>query len=76
MSEIEIRDYTKNSPKGRAAGRRCTYDSVEATTVTEAKAKATRTHERRIADGDLVPAAKSLGAQQASGTYLIDYRIL
>jgi len=76
MIEIEIRDYTKFSPKGRAAGRRSTYYAVEATTLTEAKAKALRTHNRRIADKDLVPAAKSLGAQEASGSYRIDYRIL
>jgi|GEM_PF-4208717 len=74
--EIEIRDYTKTSPKGRAAGRRCTTYAVVATDLAGALDKASRTHSRRVADGDLIPWVKNLGAAPATGTYRIDYQIL
>lgn len=76
MFRIEVRDYTKKSPKGRNAGRRCTFYAVAATTVEEAKAKAWRTHNRRIETGDLKAPVHSLGAGEAWSIDKINYQIL
>lgn len=76
MIRIEVRDYTKKSPKGRNAGRRCTFYAVTATTVEEAKAKALRTHHRRIETGDLKPPVFLQGAGESFSRDKISYQIL
>jgi hypothetical protein len=72
--QISLIDYTKISPKGRAAGKRVTVYRVETESLEEALAKATRTHRRRLEDGDLAPQTKPGGWARSYGK--VDYRIL
>lgn len=70
---ISLIDYTKISPKGRAAGKRVTTYRVDTENLDLALEKAVRTHQRRIGDGDLAPQTKS-GGWARGGT--ADYQIL
>jgi hypothetical protein len=71
---ISLIDYTKTSPKGRAAGKRVTTYLVDTDSLDQAIEKVLRTHKRRIADGDLAPQTKQGGYARSYGE--ADYRIM
>lgn len=71
---IDLIDYTKISPKGRAAGKRVTAYQVDTEDLDLALEKARRTHARRLADGDLAPQTKPGGWARGYGK--ADYKIL
>jgi hypothetical protein len=72
---IALIDYTKISPKGRAAGKRVTVYAVNTEDLDLALEKARRTHTRRQATGGLAP-AKRPGGWAREYANEIDYRIL
>lgn len=71
---ISLIDYTKISPKGRAAGKRVTVYSVATEDLELALEKVLRTHTRRIADGDIAPQTRQ-GGYARSYQANADYRI-
>jgi hypothetical protein len=71
---ISLVDYTKISAKGRAAGKRVTTYQVDTESLEKALEKASRTHLRRIADGDLAPQTRQGGYARSYGQ--ADYQIL
>lgn len=75
MIAIALIDYTKISPKGRAAGKRVTVYRVATEDLDLALGKARRTHERRQETGGLAKAPR-VGGWARSYTGQADYQIL